>query len=80
MGRLLRHVKRVLYPAIDKAAYQQLVNSDGLKNLDNLSLRDSMFTYAGQIEAFEAYNSILYGRLGNALPEIAKLKLCHIRS
>jgi hypothetical protein len=77
MGRLLRRVKRVLYPAIDKAAYQQMVNSGGLKNLDNLSLKDSMSTYAGQIEAFEAYNSIIYGRLGNVLPEIAKLEDMH---
>lgn len=77
MGRLLRRVKRVLYPAINKAAYQQMVNSGGLKNLDNLSLRDSMSTYAGQIEVFEAYNSIVYNRLGNVLPEIAKLEDLH---
>ena len=77
MGRLLKRVKRIISPAIDKAAYQQMVNSGGLKNLDNLSLRDSMSTYVGQIEAFEAYNSILYNRLGNVLPEIGKLEDLH---
>jgi len=77
MGRLLRHVKRVLPLAIDKAAYQAMVNSGGLKNIDNLTLRDSMSTYVGQIEAIEAYNSIVYNRLGNALPEIAKLEDMH---
>jgi hypothetical protein len=53
MGRLLKHVKRVFNPAIDKAAYQQMVNSGGLKNVDNQALRDSISTYVGQIEAFE---------------------------
>ncbi len=77
MGRLLRRVKRLLNLAIDKAAYQAMVNSGGLKNLDNLTLRDSMSTYVGQIEYFEAYNSIIYNRLGNALPEIAKLEDLH---
>src|SRR5450755_1379597 len=77
MGRLLRHVKRFLNPAIDKAAYQAMVNSGGLKNLDNLSLRDSMSTYIGQIEGFETYNSNLYTRLANVLPEIAKLEDLH---
>jgi len=77
MGRLLRHVKRVLPLAIDKAAYQAMVNSGGLKNIDDLTLRDSMSTYIGQIEAIEAYNSIVYNRLGNALPEIAKLEDMH---
>ncbi len=77
MGRLLRRVKRVLYPAIDKAAYQAMVNSGGLKNLDNLTLKDSMSTYIGQIETLEAYNSIVSIRLGNVLPEIAKLEDLH---
>jgi hypothetical protein len=77
MGRLLRTVKRVISPAIDKAAYQQMVNSGGLKNLDNLSLKDSLSTYVGQIEAFETYNSIIYNRMGNALPEIVKLEDLH---
>jgi hypothetical protein len=77
MGRLLRRVKRVFYPAIDKAAYQAMVNSGGLKNLDDLKLRDSLSTYVGQIEVFESYNSIMYNRLGNVLPEIAKLEDLH---
>ena len=53
MGRLLRRVKRAFYLSIDKAAYQAMVNSGGLKNLDNLTLKDSMSTYIGQIEGFE---------------------------
>ena len=77
MGRLLRRVKRVLYLAIDKAAYQQMVNSGGLKNLDNQTLKDSMSTYIGQIETFEAYNSIVSNSRGNALPEIIKLEDQH---
>ena len=77
MGRLLRRVKRALYPAIDKAAYQAMVNSGGLKNLDDLRLKDSLSTYVGQIEVFESYNSIMYNRLGNVLPEIAKLEDLH---
>jgi len=77
MGRLLRHVKRVLNTSIDKAAYQQMVNSGGLKNLDNLALRDSISTYVGQIETFETYNSLVYNRIGNALPEIMKIEDLH---
>jgi hypothetical protein len=76
-GRLLKGVKRVLNPPIDKAAYNQMVNSGGLKNLDNLALRDSMSTYAGQIEALETYDAITYNRLSNALPEIMKLEDVH---
>lgn len=70
-------MKRVPNPPIDKAAYNQMVNSGGLKNLDNLALRDSMSTYAGQIEALETYNAITYNRLSNALPEIMKLEDVH---
>ena len=77
MGRLLKHVKRVFNTSIDKAAYQQMVNSGGLKNLDNLALRDSISTYVGQIETFETYNSLVYNRIGNALPEIMKLEDLH---
>jgi hypothetical protein len=77
MGRLLKHVKRVFNTPIDKAAYQQMVNSGGLKNLDNLALRDSISTYVGQIETFETYNSLVYNRIGNALPEIMKLEDLH---
>jgi hypothetical protein len=77
MGRLLRHVKRVLNTSIDKAAYQQMVNSGGLKNLDNLALRDSISIYVGQIETFETFNILLYNRIGNALPEIMKLEDLH---
>jgi hypothetical protein len=77
MGRLLRHVKRVLNTSIDKAAYLQMVNSGGLKNLDNLALRDSISTYVGQIETFETFNTLVYNRIGNALPEIMKLEDLH---
>jgi hypothetical protein len=77
MGRLLKHVKRVFNTSIDNAAYQQMVNSGGLKNLDNLALRDSISTYVGQIETFETYNSLVYNRIGNALPEIMKLEDLH---
>jgi hypothetical protein len=77
MGRLLKRVKRVISPVFDITAYKHLVNSGGLKNLDNLSLRDSIFAYAFQIELMESYNTIVYNRLGNALPEIAKLEDLH---
>ncbi len=77
MGRLLNAVKLVFVPPIDKAAYQQMVNSGGLKNLDNQALRDSISTYVGQIESIETYNTITFNRLGNALPEIMKLEDMH---
>jgi len=74
MGRLLKHVKRVFNTSIDKAAYQQMVNSGGLKNLDNQALRDSISTYVGQIELFETYNSLIYSRRNNAITEIMKME------
>ncbi len=77
MGRLLKHVKRVFNTSIDNAAYQQMVNSGGLKNLDNQALMDSISIYVGQIETFETYNSLVYNRIGNALPEIMKLEDLH---
>jgi hypothetical protein len=77
MGRLLNSVKIVISPPIDKAAYQQMVNSGGLKNLDNQALRDSISTYVGQIEHIEEYNAITFNRLANALPEIMKLEDVH---
>jgi hypothetical protein len=51
-----------------------MVYSGGLKNLDNQALRDSISTYVGQIEAFETYNSLIYTRRNNAIPEIMKLE------
>ena len=77
IGRLLRNVTRVINPGIDMAAYQQMVNSGGLKNIDNLSLRDSLSTYVGQIEVFQSYNSIVYNHLGNMVPELLKLEDFH---
>jgi hypothetical protein len=62
---------------LHKAAYQQMVNSGGLKNVDNQALRDSISTYVGQIETFETYNSLVYNRIGNALPEMMKLEDLH---
>ena len=74
MSRLLRQAKHILIPSIDKAAYLQMVNSGGLKNLDNQALRDSISTYVGQIELFETYNSLIYSRRNNAITEIMKME------
>jgi hypothetical protein len=77
VARLLKTVKRTITPIIDKAAYQQMVNSGGLKNIDNVNLKDSLSKYVGDIENFEVYNSISYNRLANALPELMKLEDIH---
>ncbi|HSZ87582.1 MAG TPA: hypothetical protein VK787_16230 [Puia sp.] len=77
VARLLKRVKRTVNPIIDKAAYQQMVNSGGLKNIDNIKLRDSLSEYVGRIDGFEVYNSISYNRLANALPELMKLEDVH---
>jgi hypothetical protein len=77
LGRLLKRSKRTVNPIIDKAAYQQMVNSGGLKNIDDVKLKDSLSGYVGEIENFEVYNAISYNRLANALPELMKLEDVH---
>ncbi|GAC1424382.1 MAG: hypothetical protein NVS9B7_24940 [Flavisolibacter sp.] len=60
LGRLILNSRSIIAPSMDVAAYQQLVNSGGLKFIHNEPLKDSMSNYFSLIQNFENYNTILF--------------------
>ncbi|HYM93545.1 MAG TPA: hypothetical protein VET23_05350 [Chitinophagaceae bacterium] len=77
MARLTKSARSVITPAIDKSAYEQLVNSGGLKYLDNVKLKDSLSKYAGLIKDFEMYNSNVDNYRASAFPNVTGLEDYH---
>ncbi len=60
-------------PAIETAAYQQMVNAGGLKTIDNIPLKDSLALYIDQIEKYKAFNQYLTNQVSNAFSDLAKI-------
>jgi hypothetical protein len=58
-GRLVSKSKALIMTAIDMNAYQQLVNSGGLKYIHNIALKDTMARYADAIKELENSNSFM---------------------
>ena len=54
----LNYSVAVFTPRIETSAYQQMVNSGGLKNINNLALKDTLALYIDQIESYKAIQSI----------------------
>jgi hypothetical protein len=76
-GSLVSGVNIIISPSIDVSAYQQLVNSGGLRYIHNVALKDSMAKYAGQIQSFENYNSVKHTQIANLFSQIASLEDVH---
>ena len=74
---LLSSVNTVIMPSIDVSAYQQLVNSGGLRYIHNAALKDSMSLYAGQIQYFESYNTTVNSSITSMMPPLGSLSDAH---
>jgi len=70
----LTSTARTLYaPPIDKSAYNQLINSGGLKYIKNVSLRDSLSEYEGLIDGFQTYRATINAYLISAFPDVSEI-------
>ncbi len=69
--------RKVISPPLDVSAYQQLVNSGSLKYIHGVELKDSMAHYAGLIQSFEAYNSVVAVNRSSLYPIIIPLEDYH---
>ncbi|HEY2726220.1 MAG TPA: hypothetical protein VGI61_03540, partial [Parafilimonas sp.] len=63
----------VFTPRIETSAYQQMVNSGGLKNINNVALKDTLALYIDQIEHYKAYNQYINNQLSNTAPDVLKV-------
>jgi hypothetical protein len=73
MNRLTRTARIVFAPPIDKSAYNQLVNSGGLKYIKNFALRDSLSKYEGLIEGFQSYYATINSYIISAFPDVSEI-------
>jgi hypothetical protein len=77
LGRLLAKTRRFITPPISVSAYQQMVNSGGLKNIYNLALKDSMAVYSELIQQIENYNAYIFDLRSANSPQIGMLEDFH---
>jgi hypothetical protein len=77
IGRLLAKTRRFITPPISISAYQQMVNSGGLKNILNLALKDSMAVYSELIQQIENYNAYIFDLRSANSPQIGMLEDFH---
>jgi hypothetical protein len=59
------------------ASYDQIVNTGGLRYINNIALRDSMAYYKGQIETLKAYNSRVISTITTQQLDIVKFMDYH---
>lgn len=76
-SRLFTKSRAIVPTTLDDAAYQQLINSGGLKYIHNNALRDSMARYASAMKEFSVYNQIKYADRSANIPEINSLDDIH---
>jgi len=69
----LNYSVAVFTPRIETSAYQQMVNSGGLKNINNVALKDTLALYIDQIESYKAYNQYINNQLSNIAPEVLQI-------
>ena len=74
MARLIAVARAQYSPPIEISAYNQLVNSGGLKYLDNRFLKDSLARYESLIEGFKTYNTAVNNYMVTAFPDITRLE------
>jgi hypothetical protein len=70
MARIISNSRRQYSAPIELSAYNELVNSGGLKYLDNRLLKNSLARYEGLIEDFKTYNTVVNNYMLSAFPGI----------
>ena len=73
-ARLISFTRKVFVSTISKAAYNQMVNSGGLKYIDDVAFRDSLTKYEGVIYDFEKYNEIVDDYRSDAFPDVSSIE------
>jgi len=73
MARLIHTSRSQCMPPIEISAYNQLVNSGGLKYIDN-KLKDSLSKYASLVEGFKSYNTAVNNYMLSAFPNITGIE------
>ncbi|HUZ59922.1 MAG TPA: hypothetical protein VMU83_14190 [Hanamia sp.] len=73
-ARLINSTRRVFVSTISKAAYDQMVNSGGLKYIHDAAFRDSLTIYEGGIYDFEKYNEIVDDYRSDAFPDVSSIE------
>jgi hypothetical protein len=76
-GRLFAKCKRLISVPISVGAYEQMVNSGGLKNIKNQTLKDSMSSYVSYIDRLESYNSFINNVIASIIPQLNFLEDFH---
>jgi len=73
-AHLINSTRQVFVSTISKAAYDQMVNSGGLKYIHNAAFRDSLTIYEAGIHDFEKYNEIVDDYRSDAFPDISSIE------
>lgn len=73
-ARLIENTRLVFVSTIGKAAYNQMVNSGGLKYIHDAAFRDSLTMYEGGIYNFEKYNEIVDDYRSDAFPDVSSIE------
>jgi hypothetical protein len=73
-ARLITFTRQVFVSTISKAAYEQMVNSGGLKYIHNAAFRDSLTIYEAGIHDFEKYNEIVDDYRSDAFPDVSSIE------
>ena len=73
-ARLINSTRKVFVSTISKAAYDQMVNSGGLKYIHDAAFRDSLTIYEGGIYDFQKYNEIVDDYRSDAFPDISSIE------
>ena len=74
MAHLVLKSRMQYTPAIEISAYNQLVNSGGLKYVDKRVLKDSLSQYEGLVESFKTYNAAVNNYMLSAFPGITSIE------
>jgi hypothetical protein len=74
MARLIATSRNQYSPPIEISAYNQLINSGGLRYLDNVPFKDSLAKYESLIESFKTYNATVNNYMLQAFPGITQLE------
>jgi muconolactone delta-isomerase len=73
-ARLISFTRQVFVSTISKAAYDQMVNSGGLKYIHDAAFRDSLTIYERGIYDFQKYNEIVDDYRSDAFPDISSIE------
>ncbi len=71
---LIGFTRQVFVSTISKAAYDQMVNSGGLKYIHDGAFRDSLTIYEGGIYNFDKYNEIVDDYRSDAFPDVSSIE------